>query len=216
MIFLAVAAPTPGRASRSFWDAVLRSTAPPLEAVLFDAEEPEADAAGADEDDGDEERAPDTVTRGEIFWIVEAETPAFERSATDEYGRPAMIFFAVAAPTPGRSSSSFWVAPFKSTRPPAADVPDAAELDPLEDAAELPAAGTGEELPADAGAFPAGAALAEPRPALTRPEIFSIDEADTPARERSLTDEYGRPAMIFFAVASPTPGRASRSCWRRC
>src|ERR1700737_2468349 len=56
-----------------------------------------------------------TATSGVIFWIVLAGTPAFERSVTDPYGRPAMIFFAVAGPTPGRSSSSFSVATLRST-----------------------------------------------------------------------------------------------------
>src|ERR1700730_13065020 len=56
-----------------------------------------------------------TATSGGIFWIVFAGQPAFERSATDPYGRPAMIFFAVAGPTPGRSSSSFSVATLRST-----------------------------------------------------------------------------------------------------
>src|SRR5579864_3279259 len=35
--------------------------------------------------------------------------------------------------------------------------------------------------------------------------------AGTPARARSPTLVYGRPAMIFFAVAGPTPGSAVRS-----
>jgi hypothetical protein len=56
-----------------------------------------------------------TDTSGVIFSIVLAGTPAFERSATDPYGRPAMIFFAVAGPTPGRSSSSFSLAALRST-----------------------------------------------------------------------------------------------------
>jgi len=60
-----------------------------------------------------------TVTWGRILAIVLFETPAFAKSSTDEYGRPAIIFFAVAGPTPGRSSSSFPVALFKSTVPPA-------------------------------------------------------------------------------------------------
>ena len=58
-----------------------------------------------------------TVTWGLIFAIVLADTPALERSSTDAYGRPAMIFLAVAAPTPGSSSSSFSVAVFRSTFP---------------------------------------------------------------------------------------------------
>jgi hypothetical protein len=49
-----------------------------------------------------------TVTTGVILFIVAAETPAFDKSLTKEYGRPAIIFFAVASPTPGRSFS--WAA----------------------------------------------------------------------------------------------------------
>src|SRR4029077_13794194 len=50
--------------------------------------------------------APPTVTIELIFSIVFFGTPAFARSATDVYGRPAMIFFAVAGPTPGRATRS--------------------------------------------------------------------------------------------------------------
>src|SRR5262245_12282360 len=53
--------------------------------------------------------APDAapaVTSGAIFSIVFFGTPALARSATDAYGRPAMIFLAVAGPTPGSASSS--------------------------------------------------------------------------------------------------------------
>jgi len=56
------------------------------------------------------------VTSGEIFPIVLAETPALDRSPTELYGRPAIILRAVTAPTPGRASSSFWLARFRSTR----------------------------------------------------------------------------------------------------
>jgi len=59
--------------------------------------------------------APLTVTSGEIFAMIPAETPAFDKSSTDEYGRPAIIFFAVAGPTPGKLSNSFSFAVFKST-----------------------------------------------------------------------------------------------------
>ena len=51
----------------------------------------------------------------------------------------------------------------------------------------------------------------EPPETVTSEAILSTVLAETPARERSETDEYGRPAMIFLAVASPTPGRDSRS-----
>src|SRR6266852_3095934 len=47
--------------------------------------------------------------------MVAAGTPAFERSAAAAYGRPAMIFLAVAGPTPGSASNSFSEAVFRST-----------------------------------------------------------------------------------------------------
>src|SRR5215510_217515 len=56
-----------------------------------------------------------TETRGVIFLRVDLFTPAFERSSTDWYGRPAMIFFAVASPTPGSFSRSSWLAELMST-----------------------------------------------------------------------------------------------------
>ena len=40
-----------------------------------------------------------TVTIDVILSMVPLGTPAFDRSATVAYGRPAMIFFAVAGPT---------------------------------------------------------------------------------------------------------------------
>src|SRR3954468_3255951 len=60
---------------------------------------------------------PDAVTLPRIFSIVLAETPALDRSSTESYGRPAMIFFAVTAPTPGSASSSLCDAAFRSTLP---------------------------------------------------------------------------------------------------
>src|SRR5262249_14757587 len=48
-------------------------------------------------------------------------------------------------------------------------------------------------------------------PTVTIDVILSIVFLGTPAFARSATDEYGLPAMIFFAVAGPTPGSASRS-----
>lgn len=56
-----------------------------------------------------------TVTIGEIFLIEAAEIPALDKSLTEEYGRPAMIFFAVEAPMPGTASSSDSEAVFRST-----------------------------------------------------------------------------------------------------
>src|SRR6185295_8656884 len=58
-----------------------------------------------------------TVTIGAILAIVLADTPTLFRSSTEANGRPAMIFFAVAAPTPGSASSWDCVAVFKSTGP---------------------------------------------------------------------------------------------------
>jgi hypothetical protein len=61
--------------------------------------------------------------------IVLAETPAFDKPSTEEYGRPAMIFFAVAAPTPGNSTKSFSLAVFKSSLAPEAEELPAAEFE---------------------------------------------------------------------------------------
>ena len=55
------------------------------------------------------------TTSGVIFATVEAETPALDKSLTVENGRPAMIFLAVAAPTPGKLSRSFSLALLRST-----------------------------------------------------------------------------------------------------
>ena len=83
MIFFAVAGPTAGSASRSFWLAVLRSTGPAgaVEARAgFGARDSlvEAGVDGAAAAGG----ALPTVTSGVISVIVLAETPAFESSAT--------------------------------------------------------------------------------------------------------------------------------------
>jgi len=127
--------------------------------------------------------------------MVAAETPAFDKSLAEEYGRPETIFFAVAAPTPGKVSKSFSLAVFKSTG--AAGALDAAGF--AEGAAVL--------LAVDFAGAAAGAAL----PKVTNGVIFLIVAAETPAFDKSLAEEYGRPAMIFLAVAAPTPGRSSRS-----
>src|SRR5690242_8031767 len=110
MIFFAVAAPTPGSASNCAWVAWLRSTGPALDAGAdaFAARGAAAAGVGAD--------AP-TVTMPAIACVVRADTPARPRSATDEYGRPAMIFFAVAAPIPGSASNCACVALLRSTGP---------------------------------------------------------------------------------------------------
>jgi hypothetical protein len=77
----------------------------------------ELGAAAAAADEGAPDAPPPAVTSGVIFFIVVAEIPAFDKSSTEEYGRPLMIFLAVAAPTPGRVSNSFSVAVFRSTFP---------------------------------------------------------------------------------------------------
>src|ERR1700759_1518378 len=51
----------------------------------------------------------------------------------------------------------------------------------------------------------AAAGAAEAAPTVTIGVMVAMVFAGTPARERSCTEEYGRPAMIFFAVAAPTP-----------
>ena len=62
-----------------------------------------------------------TETIGVMFPIVFAGTPAFDKSLTDEKGRAAMIFFAVAGPTPGSDSSWDWEAALRSIFAPPAD-----------------------------------------------------------------------------------------------
>ncbi len=117
MIFLAVAGPTPFSASRSFSLALLRSTFAPAGAAIDMAglAAGAAIAAGA----GAAADAPPTATSGVMAVIVFAVRPAFDRSATLAYGRPAMIFLAVAAPTPGNATSCACVALFRSTFAPA-------------------------------------------------------------------------------------------------
>jgi hypothetical protein len=144
-----------------------------------------------------------TVTNGVIFLMVAAETPAFDRSLVDEYGRPPMIFLAVAGPTPGKSSNSFSLALFKSTGAPE-------ELAGAAAPADLLVAAEADLLEVDFAGAAAGADAAAP-PAVTSGVIFLIVAADTPALDRSPADEYGRPAIIFLAVAAPTPGKVSRS-----
>src|SRR5262249_31184914 len=58
-----------------------------------------------------------TVTIDEILSIVFFGTPAFERSATELYGRPAMIFLAVTGPMPGSASRSACEAVLRFTVP---------------------------------------------------------------------------------------------------
>jgi hypothetical protein len=142
---------------------------------------------------------PPTVTSGVIWLIVEAGTPAFDRSPTEEYGRPAIIFFAVASPTRGNSSNSPALAVFRSIGVPGAD--DDADR-PLDFVPALAFVPVFDLTLAVAGAGP---------PTVTSGVIFLMVDADTPAFDRSSIDEYGRPAIIFLAVAGPTPGKLSKS-----
>src|SRR3569833_1885177 len=136
--------------------------------------------------------------------MVLLETPAFARSATDAYGRPAMILRDVAGPTPGRAFRSFSEALFRSTGPLLAAVV-ASALSALAELRRLELVDALVDAPA--GVVAAGVVAAEPD-TVTCPRIFSIVLFETPAFERSSTDEYGRPATILRAVAGPTPGKA--------
>ena len=119
---------------------------------------------------------------------------------------------AVALPTPGSASSSSADAVFRSTGP------DAAAFSAFEGFSALSAFSAASVF-AGFSAFELFSGF-EPdfsspftRPAFATGLSFSISDSETPARARSLIDEYGRPAMIFAAVAGPIPGRASSSCW---
>src|SRR5262245_10779949 len=92
MIFWAVAGPTPGSASSSAAVAVLRSILAPSTGVA-----PAGLAAGV---------AALTSATGALFAMVVSLRPAALRRSIDLEGRPATIFLAVAAPTPGRSARS--------------------------------------------------------------------------------------------------------------
>jgi hypothetical protein len=82
MIFFAVAAPTPGRDSRSLCDAEFKSILDPLAGIVEALVESDDFEAFADlEDDGAlVEAAPEAVTIGVILSMVFCETPAFDRS----------------------------------------------------------------------------------------------------------------------------------------
>mgnify|MGYP004704134187 CR=1 FL=1 len=123
--------------------------------------------------------------------MVLEETPAFDKSLTEEYGRSAMIFFAVAEPTFGKLSKSFSLAVFRSTCAFAPAV-----------LADLAGA-----VVADFG----GSVAAEAPPTVTCVDIFLMMLADRPVFDKSATEKYGLPAMIFFADAELTPGRLSKS-----
>src|SRR5262249_30825312 len=130
---------------------------------------------------------------------------------------PAMIFFAVAGPTPGRSSSSFSVARLRSRWPWGAVAADADSFDSFavdfDDLAELSADLLDELDFSDFDEASDFASLFElDFPAVATFFSLSMFDAETPARDRSSIEEKGRPEMIFAAVAGPTPGSASSSC----
>ncbi|MGA7221294.1 MAG: hypothetical protein WA867_14385 [Candidatus Acidiferrales bacterium] len=102
--------------------------------------------------------------------MVAAETPAFDKSLAEEYGRPEMIFLAVAAPTPGSVSKSFSLAVFRSTGL----------------AGSLEAAGFAEAAGLLAVDFAAAGAAP---PKVTKGVIFLIVAAETPAFDKSLAEE---------------------------
>src|SRR5262249_48879994 len=101
----------PSRRRRSFGRARLAAWLPSPADGVFSLS---AAAAGASVAFAAEGAAAPTETSGVILSIVFLETPALERSFTDWYGRPATIFLAVAAPTPGSFSSSAGVAELRS------------------------------------------------------------------------------------------------------
>ena len=87
MIFFAVASPTPGNSFNSAALALLRSTFAAVAPAVLGAFDALAFAGAADvlvavlEAAG---AALPTVTRGVIFLMVAAETPAFDKSLTEE------------------------------------------------------------------------------------------------------------------------------------
>ena len=115
---------------------------------------------------------PDGVTIEEILSMVFRETPAFERSEALEYGRPAMIFFAVVEPTPGKVSRSACDAEFKSIFDPGAGFGDD-EVEAESDFEDLDGLGVEDALEA-----------ADPD-AVTIGEIFVMVLWETPAFARS-------------------------------
>lgn len=106
--------------------------------------------------------------------MVAAETPAFDKSLVEEYGRPEMIFLAVAGPTPGKSSKSFSLALFKSTG--------------ASGAAEAPGFGEAAVL-VTVDFAGGGAAAGAPAPTVTNGVIFLMVAAETPAFDKSLAEE---------------------------
>jgi len=163
-----------------------------------------SDAADFDSDLRDDEAAePCATTDPRILSIVLLDTPAFDRSSTDAYGRPSMIFFAVALPTPGSASICSAEAVFRSTGPEAAalsdfeldlDMSDAPDFSlfsafsDLDDFSDFALFSEAAELDAEASSFAAGFSDLT-RLAFATGLSFSIWASVTPARERSLIDE---------------------------
>src|SRR5512135_3123713 len=125
------------------------------------------------------------------------------KSSTVLYGLPLMISCAVLGPTPGNDSRVLGSAVLRSTSP----------------AGALACAAFAAAFPEAAGALSgfvsvlAGLGVADEGPHVTKGLKASIFLVEIPAFESSSTDLYGRFAMIFFAVADPTPLSPSRSCW---
>jgi len=128
-------------------------------------------------------------------------------------------------PTPGRASSCSIDAVFRSTVPADALLAAAVdEVDDVEDFEDFEVA-----LDDDFSAFGVFAVAGDfelslevsaaggfsedfTRPAFACGLIFSMVDSGTPARERSLIEEYGRLAMILVASAGPMPGSVSSCC----
>ena len=103
-----------------------------------------------------------------------------------------MIFFAVTSPTPGSASRSFWLAVFRSTGAEEAGFSfDTGSFDADFSVVVDFSAVAGFSDFAGFSAFSAFGAfsLLAGFPAFTIPEIFSIWAFDTPAFERSATEE---------------------------
>lgn len=156
-------------------ESLLRGELAGVVAAGLGAEEEDVEVLEAEEP---EDADPLTVAMGVIFSIFFAESPAFERSFTEAYGRAAIILLAVAGPTPGKSSISFSLAVFKSTLAPDDDVAVASDF------AAPDFASFGARSLFDGFAF---SAEAPPPLAVTNGVNFSIFFADSPAFCRSLT-----------------------------
>ena len=79
--------------------------------------------------------------------------------------------------------------------------------------------GVHQTMPCCGGVLPADSGLDAPwgtTPTVTRGAVLSIVGFGIPVFPSSATDLYGRPAMIFFALASPIPGSVYQILWGRC